>query len=98
MTIPFYYVTRRKATIKGMAINAMFFGCRVSGEKNGILGERLKLVSTFLLFRVDRIRSSEPHVLTAWRGIHCKIQKYYIGNSDFSQEEKRKSGQKQRSI
>ena len=36
-------------TIKGMVISAMFFGCRVSGEKNGIFDERLKLVSTFIL-------------------------------------------------
>ena len=49
MTIPFHYVTRHKMTIKGMVIIAMFFGCRVSGEKNGILGEGLKLVSTFRL-------------------------------------------------
>ena len=48
MTIPFYYAQRHKMTIKGMVISAMFFGCRVSGEKNGIFDERLKLVSTFL--------------------------------------------------
>ena len=48
MTIPFHYVTRRKMTIKGMVISAMFFGCRVSGEKNGIFDERLKLVSASL--------------------------------------------------
>ena len=36
MNIPFHYVARHKMTIKGMAIIAMFFGCRVSGEKNGI--------------------------------------------------------------
>ena len=36
MTIPFHYVTRHKMTIKGMVISAMFFSCRVSGEKNGI--------------------------------------------------------------
>ena len=46
MTIPFHYVTRYKMTINGMVINAMFFGCRVSGEKNGIFDIRLKLVST----------------------------------------------------
>ena len=28
--------TEYKMTIKGMVIIAMFFGCRVSGEKNGI--------------------------------------------------------------
>ena len=37
MTIPFHCVSRHKMTIKGMVIVAMFFGCRVSGEKNGIL-------------------------------------------------------------
>ena len=36
MTIPFHYATRHKMAIKGMVISAMFFGCRVSGEKNGI--------------------------------------------------------------
>ena len=46
MSIPFRYVTSHKMTIKGMVINAMFFGCRVSGEKNGIFDKRLKLVST----------------------------------------------------
>ena len=45
MTIPFHYVTRYKMTIKGMVISAVFFGCRVSGEKNGIFDISLKLVS-----------------------------------------------------
>ena len=36
-------------TIKGMVIIAMFFGCRMSGGKNGILGGRLKQISAFPL-------------------------------------------------
>ena len=28
--------------IKGMVISAMFFGCRVSGEKNGIFEEEIE--------------------------------------------------------
>ena len=39
-------------TIKGMVISAMFFGCRVSGEKNGVFDIRLKPVSTFFSLRI----------------------------------------------
>ena len=42
MTIPFYYAQRHKMTIKGMVISAMFFGCRVSGEKNGIFDDKVE--------------------------------------------------------
>ena len=42
MTIPFRYAARRKTAIKGMAIRAMFFGCRGSGEKNGILDDNVE--------------------------------------------------------
>ena len=46
-------------TIKGMVIFAMFFGCRVSGEKNGIFGGRLKPVSTFHLLSEYRFKRFE---------------------------------------
>ena len=36
MTFPFLCAARHKMTIKGTVIRTMFFGCRVSGEKNGI--------------------------------------------------------------
>ena len=37
MTIPFYCTVRQELTTKGMVILAMFFGCRDSGEKNGMI-------------------------------------------------------------
>ena len=43
MTIPFDYVSRQETTIKGMVIIAMFLGCRISGEKNGIPLEDYKV-------------------------------------------------------
>ena len=40
MTIPFLCAIKRETTISGMVIIAMFFGCRVSGEKTGILNNK----------------------------------------------------------
>ena len=50
--------------IKGMVISAMFFGCRVSGEKNGIFEEEIETCfNLFLpLFRLRRAaKCSPPH-------------------------------------
>ena len=42
MTIPFLCAIKRKTAISGMVIIAMFFGCRASGEKNGILNNKVE--------------------------------------------------------
>ena len=55
MGIPFCYAAKHKMTIQGMAILAMFFGCRVSGEKNGILRRMVKLVLTILCLQFLRL-------------------------------------------
>ena len=51
MTIPFYYVGKRKMAIKGMVISAMSFGCLVSGKKNGIFCKKVE--TCFNLFPSD---------------------------------------------
>ena len=58
MTIPFRHATGHKTTIRGMVIRAMFFGCRISGEKNGILDEKVE--TRFNLFSPLLYRSSNP--------------------------------------
>ena len=42
MTIPFLCAIKRKMATSGMVIIAMFFGCRASGEKNGILNNKVE--------------------------------------------------------
>ena len=42
MTIPFLCAIKHETAISGMVISAMFFGCRVSGEKNGIFSDKVE--------------------------------------------------------